>query len=85
MFYEFGKDVPKYYSQMDRNALSGYCSIHCKTSRALFSKEMIAQMVEYAGSPEHFSKSEEGIDGIKWYSMHEEMEELVKLARENSK
>lgn len=73
----------KYYPDMSREELISYCDLHCKTPRALFRRDMIAQMVEYAGNPNEYPKSEEWMAGIEWYSLHEEMEELVQLAREN--
>jgi hypothetical protein len=71
----------KYYSDMKRNELIGYCGIHCETPMALFSREMVAQMVEYAGCPENFPKPEEIIKGRELYPMHGSMETLVDLAR----
>ncbi len=73
----------KYYSSMSKEELIGYCDEHCRTPRALFPRAMIAQMVEYAGRPDGYSTPEEFLEGIEWYSWHDEMEKLVKLAREN--
>ena len=57
--------------------LIGYCEIHCKTERALFSRQQVNDMIELAGFPEHFV----GQIRQSWISLHEEMEELCKLAR----
>ena len=47
-------DDGKYYPYMGKDELIGYCDINCETPRALFSREMFAQMVEYAGRPENY-------------------------------
>lgn len=74
----------RFYSFNTREGLVGYCELHCQTERALFRKDMVAQMIEYAGRPKSFCSPEEIMNGWKgWYSLGREMEELVKLAREN--
>ena len=74
----------KYYSHMERNELIDYCDSHCETERALFSREMVAQMIEYASCPEDYSTPDEIINScIEFYPMHEPMKTLVDLARNN--
>jgi hypothetical protein len=71
-----------FYSGMSKDDLIGYCALHCRTERALFHKDMVAQMVEYAGCPKGFLPPEEiSRDIHEFYSLHESMEELVSLAR----
>lgn len=59
-----------------------YCALHCRTERALFNGKHINQMIELAGFPDQHPKS---VDPNVWLSLHDDMEELVKLARENLK
>jgi len=74
---------PKYYPSMDIKRLVGYCDIHSETPRALFHKDMIAQMIDYAGNPEDYPTAEEMFKAdIEWQSLHEEMKTLVNLCRE---
>lgn len=76
--------APKYYESMNKENLIEYCDIHCETERALFSKEMVAQMIDYAGYPENWSTPDEVAKGnICWHVIHEDMKGLVKLAKEN--
>ena len=77
--------VSEYYSAlMNKEELIGYCDIHCETERALFPKAIVAQMIDYAGCPEDWSTPDEVAKGnIDWYSMHEDMKGLVKLAKAN--
>ena len=81
-----GKELPpkpKYYSEMDLARLVGYCDIHSETPRALFFKDMIAQMIDYAGNPKDYPSAKEMSKAdIKWHSLHEEMKTLVNLCRE---
>lgn len=65
---------------MDDEHLIGYCEIHCKTERALFSDTHINRMIALAGYPQGFPKIVTG-----WYSMHEEMQELCDLAKDRQK
>lgn len=58
--------------------LIGYCEIHCQTERALFSTSQINEMLKVAGHPEGYVRE---IEGSGFYSMHESMEDLCKLAR----
>ena len=60
---------------MDDKELIGYCEMHCTTERALFSAQHINRMIALAGYPKDFPQSVTG-----WYSMHEEMQELVEMA-----
>lgn len=70
-----------FYTEMPAEQLIGYCEIHCETERALFPKEMVAQMVLLAGEPDHWAKPEAIISHAqKWYSLHGEMKELISLA-----
>lgn len=73
----------KYYSGMDLKELVKYCDAHSETPRALFSKNMVAQMIDYAGNPKDFpsAKIMNNAD-IKWYSLHEDMKNLVNLCKE---
>lgn len=64
---------------MSDDELVGYCEIHCRTERALFSADHINRMIVLAGLGEHNSKI------MGWHSMHEEMQELVDLARAATK
>ena len=74
-------DDGKYYPYMGKDELIGYCDINCETPRALFSREMFAQMVEYAGRPENYQAPDEIINGPEFRSMKENMKTLVDLAR----
>jgi hypothetical protein len=55
--------------------LLGYCEIHCKTERALFHSDHINRVVDLAGlgAQNHVREG--------WFSAHEEMQELVDMAR----
>lgn len=53
--------------------LLGYCEIHCKTERAMFNSDQINRIAKLAGEKGRVPKG--------WYSMHEEMQELVDEAR----
>lgn len=61
----------------DNNHFIGYCEIHCRTERALFSGKHVNRMLELAGHPENFVLSVSN----GWYTMHGDMEELCALAR----
>lgn len=63
---------------MDDEDLIGYCELHSSTERAMFSKDQINRMIALAGFPEDFPKEVH----LPWYSVHGEMKELCKLARE---
>lgn len=69
----------EFYSGMEKDELVGYCNIHCETEIALFSREMVAQMIEYARCPKDFPKPEEIMKGKEWLSLHESMKNLVEL------
>ena len=57
---------------------TGYCDAHSQTQRALFRQDYVAIMVRLAGSPKSWPKPREIEKGdIKFYSLHEEMSELV--------
>jgi len=58
--------------------LIGYCDIHCETPRAMFNDAQINRMIELAGFPESFPRTV----SRGWYSLHEDMKDLVKLARD---
>jgi hypothetical protein len=60
---------------MNDDELIGYCEIHCTTERALFSANQINRMIVLAGLGDHNALTPG------WYPMHEEMQELVDLAR----
>lgn len=66
-------------SAMNGEQLIGYCEIHCKTERALFSRQQVNAMIELAGFPEDYVSQIPPM--ISWVSLHEEMEELCRLAR----
>lgn len=52
---------------MDKKEFLGYVEIHSETPRALFSKEQVAQMLEYAG---HSDEAESIFkDKKNWYSI----------------
>ena len=71
-----------FYSYMDKDKLIGYCDSHRETEIALFSREMVAQMIEYAGCPENYPSPDEVIEcSTEFHSMHENMKTLVYLAR----
>lgn len=70
-----------FYPHMERDELIGYCDLHRKSQRALFSREMIAQMVEYAGCPEDFPNPQEIMRYQEFIGTHEPMKKLVDLAR----
>lgn len=74
---------PKYYHGMDIGILVGYCNLHSETPRALFHKDMVAQMIDYAGNPKDYPTAEEMANAeIEWHSLKEEMKTLVNLCRE---
>lgn len=52
---------------MNDQELIGYCRIHCRTERALFSDTHINRMLKLAG----YTRTVRG-----WHSVHEEMEQL---------
>ncbi len=80
-----GKELPpkpKYYPNMNIEELVGYCDLHSETPRALFRKDMIAQMIDYAGNPEDYPTAEEMSKAdIEWQSLHEEMKALVDICK----
>ena len=61
------------------DGLIGYCEIHCETPRALFKGTHINRMLALAGRPKNFVQS---VPDDGWYSMHEDMALLCRLARE---
>ena len=60
----------------EQKKLIGYCSLHCHTERALFSGRDVARMFELAGEP-----LEHPPDASQFFSMHDEMMELVTKAQ----
>jgi len=59
-----------------------YCDTHSENSRALFSKDMIAQIIDYAGNPQGYPSAKEMANGnIKWPIPPEEIKTLVKLCK----
>lgn len=70
------KPIPGFESARD---LIGYCELHCETPRAAFSGSQIKWMHELAGKPTPDIRDDSFI------SMHEDMKELCKLAREKLK
>ncbi|GAI59896.1 unnamed protein product [marine sediment metagenome] len=84
MICEMGeKDLPpnpKYYHGMGIKELVKYCDSHPGTPRALFSRDMIAQMIDYAGNPQGYPSAKEMANGnIKWPLSPEEIKTLVNL------
>lgn len=59
---------------MDDNELIGYCDIHSETERALFHGKHVNRMLELAGRDERVPEEQ-------FYSLHDEMKELVRAAR----
>ena len=79
------ENIPKakYYLCMNLKELVGYCDLHSETPRALFRKDMIAQMIAYAGNPEDFPSAKEMNKAHKeWFSLHDDMKTLVNLCKE---
>jgi hypothetical protein len=64
------------FTDMD---LIGYCELHCQTERALFSGKHINRMLALAGHPEPYVRE---VPEERFFSVHSEMENLCKLARE---
>jgi hypothetical protein len=60
---------------MTDRELIGYCRLHCKTERALFSADHVNRMLKLAGHPAGYVQR---VDG--WLSAHEEMTHLCDLA-----
>lgn len=60
-------------------ALIGYCEIHCETPRALFNGKQVNAMLKLAGHPNGYVLE---VCGDEWLSLHGEMAELCKFARE---
>lgn len=58
--------------------LIGYCEIHCETPRALFYGKQVNDMLKLAGHPDGWVLE---VDENEWFSIHDEMAELCKLAR----
>lgn len=56
-----------------------YCEIHCQTQRALFSGRDINRMLDLARGPDEYIRY---LPADEWFSVHEEMQELVDRARE---
>lgn len=69
---------------MTDEELIGYCELHCRTSRALFSGIQLNRMIELAGFPENWLADIPDDVGI-WVSVHEEMLELCELAKKRLK
>lgn len=63
---------------MNDRDLIGYCEIHCQTERALFKGDDVNRMLQLAGYPEGFVRE---VPGHQFFSLHDEMEELVKLSK----
>ncbi len=59
--------------------LINYCDIHCETERALFKGSHINRMLILAGNPDGFVRSVPSDDFL---SVHDEMKQLCRLARE---
>jgi hypothetical protein len=64
---------------MTDEQLISYCEAHCQTQRALFNSDQINRMIALAGYPAEFVRE---IPGGQWHSLHSDMEDLCKLARE---
>lgn len=72
----------KKYHSYNREALTEYCDKHWEDKSLKFSREMVAQMVEYAGRPEGYETPEEIISGnTRFHSMHKRMKTLVDLVK----
>ena len=69
-------------TRMTDTELIGYCAIHCETPRALFNGDQINRMIALAGYPKDFPRE---IEPNRCVSVHDEMSELCKLARERIK
>lgn len=63
---------------MNDRDLIGYCEIHCQTERALFKGDDVNRMIRLAGYPEGYVRE---VPGHQFFSLHDEMEELVKLSK----
>ncbi len=63
---------------MSDEELINYCAIHCTTERALFHISHVNRMLKLAGR-EEISQQDHG----EWLQLWDEMEILVKEAREN--
>lgn len=73
----------EYYSHMNLQELVKYCDAHSETPRALFSRNMVAQMIDYAGNPLGYPSAKKmNSADIKWYSLHKDMKDLVNLCKE---
>lgn len=59
--------------------LIGYCEIHCRTERALFIGRDINRMLALAGHPAGFARR---VPPEAWFSVHDDMADLCRLARE---
>lgn len=69
-------------AEMDDEFLIGYCDLHCESERALFNSEQINRMLALAGHPDGFVRA---VPAGRWMSVHGEMKELCRLARERLK
>lgn len=65
------------YKEMKDTELIGYCSLHCKTPRALFKGTDINRMLKLAGYPEGYVRQ---VSPDEFISVHEPMQELCTLA-----
>ena len=61
---------------MSNEELLGYAELHCKTERALFHADHVNRIIALAGYPDWCVREVSG-----WVSAHEQMQELVDLAR----
>jgi hypothetical protein len=59
--------------------LIGYCALHCETPRALFNGKQINDMIRLAGYPSNWVQE---VPADEWFSVHQDMLDLCKLARE---
>jgi len=74
---------PKYYHGMGIKELVRYWDMHCETPRALFHKDMIAQMIDYAGNPPNYPTAKEMANAnVKWRPSPEQIKTLVSLCKE---
>lgn len=70
---------------MTDEILIGYCDYHCETPRALFNSEQIIRMIKLSNAYPWYSDIDPKNPPTlaPWCSLHDEMKNLVELARGN--
>lgn len=70
---------------MTDEELIGYCDFHSETPRALFHSEQVLRMIKLANAYPWYCDidPDNSNDLLNWISLHEEMKNLVDLARGN--